>query len=117
MNMPDRIWAWWFIESKQDDVIKGGWDDAADRKSTEYIRIAALQGMVQPLVWEESEYFKRYFSGKYTVQHEHDSNGSGCWVMGIDCILISTHQHKDIAKAAAQRHHVATIMQALGIDA
>lgn len=37
-DAPERIWAWWFIESKRDDVIKGGWDDVADRKSIEYIR-------------------------------------------------------------------------------
>lgn len=38
MDMPERLWAWNFIPSKQDDVMKGGWDDAPDRKAVEYIR-------------------------------------------------------------------------------
>ena len=37
-DAPERIWAWNFIAEKQDDVIKGGWDDVADRKSVEYTR-------------------------------------------------------------------------------
>lgn len=37
-EMPEKIWVWHFIPSKQNDVIKGGWDDSLDRKSTEYIR-------------------------------------------------------------------------------
>lgn len=35
---PERIWAWYFVPEKQDDVIKGGWDDVHDRKSDEYVR-------------------------------------------------------------------------------
>lgn len=35
---PEKIWAWYFIASKRDDVIKGGWDDSPDRKTTEYVR-------------------------------------------------------------------------------
>lgn len=35
---PERIWAWYFIPEKQDDIIKGGSDDAPDRKATEYTR-------------------------------------------------------------------------------
>lgn len=37
-DMPDRIWAWLFVEEKRDDVTKGGWDDTADRKCVEYVR-------------------------------------------------------------------------------
>jgi len=37
-SLPEFIWAWNFIPEKQDDVIKGGWDDVEDRKSIEYIR-------------------------------------------------------------------------------
>lgn len=35
---PKEIWAWHFTPSKQNDVIKGGWDDAPDRKCTHYTR-------------------------------------------------------------------------------
>ena len=37
-DLPERIWAWNFIPDKQDDIIKGGWDDVFDRKLVEYIR-------------------------------------------------------------------------------
>ncbi|MFG6573183.1 hypothetical protein ACGYLO_16440 [Sulfitobacter sp. 1A13353] len=37
-DMPVKIWAWHFLPEKQDDVIKGGWDDVQDRKEVEYIR-------------------------------------------------------------------------------
>jgi len=37
-DMPERIWAWFFMPSKQDDVIKGGWDDNSDARLTEYTR-------------------------------------------------------------------------------
>lgn len=37
-SMPVKIWAWHFSPEKQDDVIKGGWDDVQDRKEAEYIR-------------------------------------------------------------------------------
>ena len=35
---PERIWAWYFITQKQNECMKGGWDDLYDSKSTEYIR-------------------------------------------------------------------------------
>jgi len=45
MSAPDRIWAWYFVESKRDEVILGGWTDEPDRKETEYVRndIAATE--------------------------------------------------------------------------
>lgn len=35
---PERIWAWLYMPTKQDEWQKGGWDDEADRKTTEYVR-------------------------------------------------------------------------------
>jgi len=35
---PDKIWAWYFIPSKQDDVIQGGWSQDPDNRETEYVR-------------------------------------------------------------------------------
>ena len=42
---PERIWTWYFIPSKQDDVIKGGWDDVEDRKSAEYVRADIVEAL------------------------------------------------------------------------
>jgi aryl-alcohol dehydrogenase-like predicted oxidoreductase len=39
---PEKIWAWFFLPEKQDDFIKGGWDDAPDRKSTKYTRTDSI---------------------------------------------------------------------------
>ena len=64
MSAPDRIWAWPFVAGKQDDVIKGGWDDAPDRKLTEYIRadlVPAKEG------YHQQEYgmsMRDYFAGQ-----------------------------------------------------
>lgn len=35
---PETIWTWNFLPEKQNDVMKGGWDDAVDKKSIEYRR-------------------------------------------------------------------------------
>jgi len=44
-DAPERIWAWYFTESKRDDIIKGGWDDTPDRKTTEYVRADAIEAL------------------------------------------------------------------------
>ena len=36
--LPKTIWAWVFTETKRDDLMKGGWNDAPDRRETAYIR-------------------------------------------------------------------------------
>lgn len=48
-EMPKRIWAWEFMPEKQDDVIKGGWDDKLDRKATGYIRSDCAAPQWQPI--------------------------------------------------------------------
>ena len=37
-DAPERIWAWFFMKSKQNDLIQGGWTKKPDKKETEYIR-------------------------------------------------------------------------------
>ena len=37
MTAPDRIWAWLHVESKRNDLIKGGWNDEPDRGLSEYL--------------------------------------------------------------------------------
>lgn len=43
---PERIWAWPFIENKQDDVITGGWTHLPDKKEQEYIRADQVQALM-----------------------------------------------------------------------
>jgi hypothetical protein len=38
MIAPERIWAWYFMPEKRDDVIQGGWTDQPDKRETQYIR-------------------------------------------------------------------------------
>ena len=35
---PERIWAWYCMPEKQNDVMVGGWDEVPDPKETEYTR-------------------------------------------------------------------------------
>lgn len=42
-DAPKRIWAWYYTEDKRDDIIKGGWNDAPDRRETEYVRADVLR--------------------------------------------------------------------------
>jgi hypothetical protein len=37
-DMPKKIWSWFFMDQKKNEVMKGGWDDLPDRKCTQYIR-------------------------------------------------------------------------------
>ena len=37
-EMPDAIWAWYFMASKRDDAISGGWTDSEDRCDVKYLR-------------------------------------------------------------------------------
>lgn len=48
-NAPERIWAWFFTDKHRDDVMQGGWDDKPDRKTTEYISLAAHQAELDKL--------------------------------------------------------------------
>ena len=37
-DMPERIFAWYFLESLQNESMLGGWDSVTDHKEQEYIR-------------------------------------------------------------------------------
>ena len=37
-EMPEQISAWYFIHSKQSEVMQGGWDITEDRKTVKYVR-------------------------------------------------------------------------------
>ena len=37
-EMPDAIWAWYFMASKRDDAISGGWTDSEDRREVKFLR-------------------------------------------------------------------------------
>lgn len=45
-ELPEKIWAWFFIATKREEgIIDGGWCSEFDRKETEYVRadVAAAQ--------------------------------------------------------------------------
>ena len=48
-EMPKRIWAWFFVKEKRDDVIKGGWDDVPDKKEAMYVHSATLRTVLDML--------------------------------------------------------------------
>lgn len=37
-DMPERIWAWYFMPDKQTPEMQGGWTDTEDRREVEYPR-------------------------------------------------------------------------------
>ena len=47
---PDRIWAWYCMPEKQNDVMVGGWDEVPDPKETEYIRADIADAATQAAV-------------------------------------------------------------------
>ncbi len=44
-DAPERIWAWDFMPSMQNEELRGGWVDKPDRREREYLRadIAAVR--------------------------------------------------------------------------
>ena len=79
----------------------------------EYAIIAALPDMVQPLVWG-IDWRGRSFNASYTIWEfplgfsvEHVQDGE---------TITNPLKTLEAAKAAAQAHHVATIMQAFGVQ-
>jgi hypothetical protein len=46
---PEYIWAWEFLPEKQNCLTKGGWDDKADRKLTQYIRADIAEARISEL--------------------------------------------------------------------
>ena len=47
---PDRIWAWYCMPEKQNDVMVGGWDEVPEPKETEYIRADIADAATQAAV-------------------------------------------------------------------
>jgi len=45
-DMPERIFAWYFLESLQNESMLGGWDSVTDHKEQEYIRNDLYNDMV-----------------------------------------------------------------------
>ena len=118
------------------DVIEVAIDNAHDMDVThrDYASaaadaiIAALPGMVPPLVWEQSE---GNFAGQtvwsydskqtqWIVQNGNEDHFVLCESLTIDfapCSPVTgVYEALEAAKAAAQAHHVATIMQAFGVQ-
>ena len=82
--------------------------------------IAALPGMVSPLVWECDDDLPTCEDAvgantRYRVLTRLGGNAS----LRVDMMNAAHSEHisPEAAKSAAQAHHVATIMQALGINA
>jgi hypothetical protein len=46
---PETIWAWHFLHEKQNDVMKGGWDNVKDHTCTEYTRTDISQARIAQL--------------------------------------------------------------------
>ena len=65
MGNPKRIWAWYFMPSKRDDVIQGGWTDQPDRREIEYVRADIADDLLAALemakVWLD-------FDGRFDMQ-------------------------------------------------
>lgn len=98
--------------------------------------IATLPGMVQPLVWEtaDEQHFKKSHCHGRTEEIAYlapldwyrvypASDGKWRWVRQFRMTYIDGNKSNDpepesaaAAKAAAQAHHVATIMQAFGVQ-
>ena len=99
------------------DVIEVAIDNAHDMDVThrDYANaaasaiIAALPSIMQPLIWEKVQ--KHYRSGDYTIL-----NFGGSYLVDLNDLSIWHGRNVEGAKDAAQAHHVATIMRALGIE-
>ena len=37
-DAPERILAWWFMKSKQNENMQGGWTNKKEKRETEYLR-------------------------------------------------------------------------------
>lgn len=134
--LPDKFMAW---HNRPTLDHTGTWattrypDDAE-----EYVKVAALPGLVKPLQWEDhpkadgpvlSQAFVQ--GGGYFICDDTD-DFTGAYLEFVSCDDVRWWQHvrstsvelqgrfheEDITplKAAAQAHHVAQIMAAFGID-
>lgn len=104
------------------DVIEVAIDNAHDMDVThrDYANasadaiIAALPGMVQPLVWVGNKAIAPA-TGIIYIADWYDA-GDLCTVLTIDGDYQCGEMNMDDLKAAAQAHYAATIMQAFGVQ-
>lgn len=85
-ELPETIWAWLFHEGKRDDLMKGGWNDAPDRREVEYRRadlpLTQAQLMADPrakaLVEAATPFYAAVFNdnGDVTISAGHISTAN-----------------------------------------
>jgi len=101
------------------EIIRDAMDSVHDMDVTfdDYAKAAAeaVKGAIKPLVWEHSQLFKMSHSADYVIAEEYDDTGARVWVFGLRDALISEHETQDEAKAAADAHHRASILAAMGV--
>jgi len=101
---PDRIWAWYCMPEKQNDVMVGGWDEVPDPKETEYIRADIADAATQAAVVRALE----AAAGACRVVRDHpettDEESTGALVCEQDIRAITTDpaQVARIARGAAE---------------
>lgn len=86
------------------------------QEAEEYVKVAALPGMVQPLVWYDCQDGTSHDENcRYEIDPRPLSfriikgvTGGGSYICDASSM--------DDAKAAAQAHHVATILAAFGVQ-
>jgi 5-methylthioribose kinase len=64
---PETIWAWHFVHEKQNDVMKGGWDNVKDHTCTEYTRTDISQARIAQLEATMKKDAKIYYDSKAII--------------------------------------------------
>ena len=77
LNAPDRIWAWFFTKSKQNDAMQGGWTVKPDRKETEYVRRDVSDAAVADAKAEGMREAARIAAHRYAVCEDAFAKGLG----------------------------------------
>tara|TARA_R100001369_G_scaffold44802_1_gene70936 strand:+ start:318 stop:674 length:357 start_codon:yes stop_codon:yes gene_type:complete len=97
--------------------------DALDPVAQEVARnvAEAVIGMVRPLEWSEIDERtafsrRRYVSGGYIIEYRLHGQHFDLWV-GHNATCADRYNTLEAAKAAANAHHRAQILAALGLDA
>ena len=67
-DMPERIFAWYFLECLQNESMLGGWDIITDHKEQEYIRNDLYNDMVAENI--------KFRDALETLSNIHDGNPS-----------------------------------------
>jgi len=108
-DMPEQIFAWYFIPSKRNEVMQGGWDTTEDRKTVKYIRADLTKPTVKPLEWVD-----RPGGYRCTTNSQYSINLWGPKQVWMDAYT-TTSRHETLAeaKAAAQADYERRILSAL----